>query len=364
MCAILFYLFTFLYLFVYQQDLMMLTQQLCSNGTTHYHPVIGTLIIMIILALVQMGTGRILNSFDLLYALSYVPSFIILTALTGVRLTPTGYSFGPWGYMLPVSILLFAVVAYWLIRIGNETKYMYHYSIQTLIMSNMLCMIVCFLFTCTLSNHSKELHIQLKAERMLYARQYSKALSCLQQSQTFTPTLTMLTAYTLSNMGLLPEKLFTYPIAKGSVNLLPDGIHTRLALCPEGRIYHHVGIYTKQHLSTKRYLEFVRSHRQGSRYFADYYLVSLLLDKNLDAFVHSLPVYYNLHGALPTHYREALLLYTHLHTDPYIIFHSNIMDADFQDFQDLESQYPNPRERYTKMRDTYGNTYWFYYFYQ
>ena len=72
MCAILFYLFTFLYLFVYQQDLMMLTQQLCSNGTTHYHPVIGTLIIMIILALVQMGTGRILNSFDLLYALSYV----------------------------------------------------------------------------------------------------------------------------------------------------------------------------------------------------------------------------------------------------------------------------------------------------
>ena len=39
------------------------------------------------------------------------------------------------------------------------------------------------------------------------------------------------------------------------------------------------------------------------------------------------------------------------------------MDADFQDFQQMEHKFANPEERRNAIRDTYGNTYWYYYEY-
>ena len=37
------------------------------------------------------------------------------------------------------------------------------------------------------------------------------------------------------------------------------------------------------------------------------------------------------------------------------------MDADYQDYQTMEAKYGNPVERKAALRDTYGNTYWYYY---
>ena len=39
------------------------------------------------------------------------------------------------------------------------------------------------------------------------------------------------------------------------------------------------------------------------------------------------------------------------------------MEADFQDFQTLERKFSNAMERNAALRDTYGNTYWYYYLY-
>ena len=39
------------------------------------------------------------------------------------------------------------------------------------------------------------------------------------------------------------------------------------------------------------------------------------------------------------------------------------MGADFQDYQTLERKFSNPMERNAALRDTYGNTYWYYYQY-
>ena len=117
-------------------------------------------------------------------------------------------------------------------------------------------------------------------------------------------------------------------------------------------------------MGSKRYLDYLLRHRLGKKPFADYFLSSLLLDKELDKFVYYIMKFYNVRGLLPTHYREALLLYTHLRTNPVIIFHSTLMEADFQDFQDLENKYGNKTERKNMLRDMYGNTYSYDYFYQ
>lgn len=364
LCAILFYTFVFIYLYIYQQDLLMLTQHLCSGGTTQYHPIIGTSTIIIVLALLQFGMGRLLRSFSILYALSYVPSFIVLAALTGIQLQANGYTFGVWPYMLPIGLTLYALIIYILMRINIETKSMFHYTQQTIIISNTLIMLVGFLFTGLTSNSSAALHTQLKIERLLSQKQYDEALDVLKQANDSSPSLTMLTAYTLSLKGQLPEKFFTYAVAKGAQNLTPDSVNTRMAFYPEGRLFQHIGVYTKQRMGAQRYLDYLYRHNLGKRPFTDYYLMALLLDKKIDAFVALLPTLYDVHGPLPTHYREALLLYTHLRTNPSIIFHSNVMDADFQDFQTLESKYLDPKVRRNAMRDTYGNTYWYYYLYE
>lgn len=364
LCAILFYTFVFIYLYIYQQDLLMLTQHLCSGGTTQYHPIIGTSTIIIVLALLQFGVGRLLRSFSILYALSYVPSFIVLAALTGIQLQANGYTFGVWPYMLSIGLTLYALIIYILMRINIETKSMFHYTQQTIIISNTLIMLVGFLFTGLTSNSSAALHTQLKIERLLSQKQYDEALDVLKQANDNSPSLTMLTAYTLSLKGQLPEKFFTYAVAKGAQNLTPDSVNTRMAFYPEGRLFQHIGAYPKQRMGAQRYLDYLYRHNLGKRPFTDYYLMALLLDKKIDAFVALLPTLYDVHGPLPTHYREALLLYTHLRTNPSIIFHSNVMDADFQDFQTLESKYLDPKVRRNAMRDTYGNTYWYYYLYE
>ena len=66
---------------------------------------------------------------------------------------------------------------------------------------------------------------------------------------------------------------------------------------------------------------------------------------------------------MPKHYREALILYTHLRSNPKFVYCSNVMDTDFQDFQDLNRKYPRRMERMNIIRDIYGKTYWYYYLY-
>lgn len=72
---------------------------------------------------------------------------------------------------------------------------------------------------------------------------------------------------------------------------------------------------------------------------ADYLLSGYLLDKNLDSFVREITRHYAVNDSvsLPKHYEEALLLYTHLHSTPYIIYKNDVLNADFQDYQKLEN---------------------------
>lgn len=96
----------------------------------------------------------------------------------------------------------------------------------------------------------------------------------------------------------------------------------------------------------------------------DYKLCALLLDKKLDQFVVALCKHYDVKTAkLPTHYKEALTLYIHRRSKPVIEYHDNVVDTDFQDYQQMEHKYTNRQEMQTAIRDTYGNTYWYYFDY-
>ena len=105
MCAILFSVFCFLYLYFFQADLMALTQHVLSEGQTTYDKTPGTIIVTCVLMLLQVFFSRAMQLTSVFYALTYVPSFISLMALTGIRANGGSYDFGAWGYALPISLL-------------------------------------------------------------------------------------------------------------------------------------------------------------------------------------------------------------------------------------------------------------------
>ena len=58
-CTIVFVVFTFVYLYCYQADLLTAMQHFFSKGQTHYNHLIGASLITFILLLVQRGVSRL-----------------------------------------------------------------------------------------------------------------------------------------------------------------------------------------------------------------------------------------------------------------------------------------------------------------
>lgn len=94
--------------------------------------------------------------------------------------------------------------------------------------------------------------------------------------------------------------------------------------------------------------------------------LELLLNRDLDGFasaIKDIPT-----GQLERAEIEAIILYMHLRANPIIVVHNSNIEANYRDF----TEYKNKLEQsnhYTKLElanligDTYGDTYWHYYFY-
>ena len=135
---------------------------------------------------------------------------------------------------------------------------------------------------------------------------------------------------------------------------------------------------TNQHLMQLRIKALGHEHQLGDRLFlypltgksgkmaeqgGDYELCAYLIDKNLDRFVEVLPKYYKIDDNLPRYYREALVQYCHLRSNPRIVYHNAVMDTDYSDMQQLERQYADKRARQMAVFSQYEGTYWYYYAY-
>lgn len=105
--------------------------------------------------------------------------------------------------------------------------------------------------------------------------------------------------------------------------------------------------------------------------------ISALLDGNLPLFAKTLPNYYTKQSKtsqIPLYYRQALLLYMRQNTHPILNYTDDATEANYRDFLDqqrkLRLQYPPISqqtysiEEKNKMSFFYGNTYWYYFFYE
>lgn len=368
-CTFVFTLFTFFYLFYFQADLLTVMQHVFSKGQTHYEHFVGAVLITVVLLLIQIGVVNLVRRTAIMWALTFVPSALCLTVLTDARPQTTDglIGFGPWVYVAPGLLVLYVLAL-----LGGHTSGL----AKTLagqtwgnarqLWVNMLVLLAVILMVCLGGNTNRIYHARIHAEQCLAENDADGALDVVKHIGSSDENLTMLTAYALSCKNALAENLFEYRLKGGARALMPDGRAVKFEILPDSSFYARLGGWYVQRMPTMKYLDYQRRHNRINSRAADYLLCGYLMDGNLDAFAANISRYYTVNDSvpLPKHYREALTLYTHLHSAPRIIYKNNVMDADFQDYQKLENSIANKTERKNALRDTYGNTYWFYYQYR
>ena len=362
-----FLIFTFLYLYNYQTDVLAMAQHVLSDGKTYYVPFVGASLITILLFLLQLLIARFLQLKTMFHALTYFPSLLILAIITDVSPDiDRGFSFGAWLWVVPLLMVVW-LIGSWIAKAWEvyEPLRFSHGFFSRAVWMNLAQFALMFVLVGMVGNSNEVFHYRMAVERSLVKGDYKKALTIGEKSLTTDSSLTMLRIYALAANKQLPERLFEYPLVGGSEAMKPNGTSVKMML------------YT----DTK--LRLLRKSK------TDYQLCAYLLDRNLDGFgkamvkIYGKPTMekksktdpatpddntstapYTITKALPKHYREALVLYTHLRSNPLVDYHDDILDADYRDFQDLEHKYANPQERKNMIRDTYGKTYWYYYDYR
>ena len=366
MCAIVFVVFSFCWLYFFQADMMMMTQHVLSHGMTRYHPLLGTLLITLVLWAIQFIVYALVPLTMRSHALTYLPSMLLLGMLSAV--VPVGADSIEMGFSWYVPILILLV--WWLLtrvgRLAQEVEYDKVISLFSQPMwINALIMSLLIILVAWMGNSNAVMHYRMKMEHALLDGDFNKALKVGKKSLESDVDLTMLRMYALARKGTMGEHLFEYPVTANSSQMLPTDSLSVLMMYPADSLYQFLGARPAKRMEPMRYLQLLeRRDSVLNPAVADYQLCGYLIDRQLDKFASAIGRYYTINDSLPRHYREALTLYTHLKTRPVVVYHQTVMDVDYNNLQELEKKYPLASERKGKVEEQYRGTYWYYYKYQ
>ena len=378
MCAIVFLLFSFCWLF-FQADQLAMTQHVLSGGLTQYDPVMGTLIITGLLMVLQLCINHFLRLKKRSHALTYVPSMMLLALVSEVsQQIESGDGVSPWTWVLPLLVLLVWGAVVWVARLAQEVESDRNFTLFSRPMwINALMMAVQIICVAWIGNTNAVYHYRMQTETLLADGKYQKALEVGKESLESDANLLMLRMYALARENALGEKLFEYPITANVEQMLPTSGRTRMYYCPEDSLYKFLGGRPAEAMTPMHFLDLLERRdttlntrtpapprpRTSVSPVIDYKLCGLLIDRQIDRFAREIGKYYPLDDHLPKHYREALVLYTHSRSNPVVVYHHAVTDEDWRNLQELESRFPNATERQGRVEDQYHGTYWYYYKY-
>lgn len=357
MCAIVFSVFIFTYLYFYQTPTLMFAQHQLSGGVTYYAPLFSSLILTAVAMIVQQCVAVLLKLKALWYPLSYFPPIIGIALMTGIRPSDVGgVEWGTWIYFFPLLIVLYIVLIFIakksIVNI-SDTGTLFS---SPLVMTNAVMMIAMMLFLAYIGNGDKRLHTQILIENYIRNGQYEmvsptrmKQLEAYNESfnlkriyaDRIDSTITMLEFYAMAKRGSIADSIFNYSV-RGGVRSLLEGKDIHLYLIPAKRIIR--------------------------RPLKEYSLCAFLADGNLDLFAYHAKRLYAKNDTfpknMPRHFKEALVLYQHQHAYPLTNYNDTVLEADYEDMQSMIRSFNDKDEQYYKIANVYGNTYWAYYFFR
>lgn len=363
-CGFLFSIFSFVYLYVLQRDVLEALHFSLAHGKTRFAPFASAAVLTFVLVLLRWGINNFLGLKHNVHALAYFPSFLILCALTdiGRNVYIPGHQ-TCWVWLLPVLILLFVGGGYWF-RVFSRDKLNEGEDKTNLVVSNLAILLVMCLVTMFIGNTERAFHFELNVERQLRSQEYSMALEVGKHSLEANHTLTALRAYAMAHEGVMGDRLFQYPQYYQSAGLFLAANSEPGLRFTNDSVYSFLG--AKPHYG-ENMIEYLRSlcYTGRGRYVAlDYYLSGLLLDKQLDEFVKAIGDFYEQEDALPRYYREAITLYQVQCTDSVFSLKDSLLLRHFDDYKTCQKELGTSIGAANYMRRKFGDTYWWYFDYQ
>ena len=208
MCAIFFLLFTFLYLFEYQADILAVTQHVLAHGVTQYNRTIGAVLLTIILWVLQLVIFGLSGLSRRFHALTYLPSLLLLGVLTDVTSHVDQEPYlGNWLWGFPLIMAGYAGVV-WVCRqlepleqSSGDVGVFSRISWQ-----NLLVMVVMALVVCALGNSDRTFHFRMRMEECMVKGNFAEATQVGVKEAATDSSLTMLRVWALSENHKLGDR--------------------------------------------------------------------------------------------------------------------------------------------------------------
>lgn len=364
-CGLLFSAFSFVYLYVFQKDVLGALHYSLSQGKTHYSPLVGAIIITVVLLIFRWGINGLMGLKGPVRSLSYFPSCLLLGVLTDIdgSVFHEGSIADKWMWLLPLLLLIYVGVVYTLRRVFRNWLN-YEGSVTGLINSNLgILMSLCLMTSC-IGNSKTNFHHELSVEQAIRDKDYVAARKVGYKSLETSRTLTALRAHALSLEGEMGEYLFAYPQNYAADGLLFESHSQETLRLNADSLYAYLGAKPHASEKTSDYLERICHDEIGKHTALEYYLSALLLDKKLDKFATELDASYFEQDTLPRYYREAVILYKQTHPAYTREIRDTVMMQRFKEFTEMQKEFTSPVEEKNRMRREFGDTYWWYYRYQ
>ena len=363
--GLLFSAFSITYLSVFQKDVLEALHYSLAQGKTVYAPWVSAILVTVALLVLRWVLNGLTGLKGPLKALSYFPLCLLLGVLTDVGhdVYHGGGISGIWGWLLPLVLVLYVVVA-WLL--GRVARLCLNPEIPdgVVVNSNLFILLMLCFMTVGVGNDNVHFHHELQVEEALRRQDYGGALQVAGKTMDPSRNLTALRAYAMSRQGTMGENLFHYPQLYGAAGLLMGTDNGKALRLNADSLYVYLG--DKPALGEPALTFFRRiCHEETGNYTTlDYYLSALLLEKKLDEFVKEFHALYTVRDAIPLYYKQALYLHALMKGHSTDEITDEAMDELWNQYMERKQELAGQRGEGNHMRRKFGNTYWWYYQYK
>ena len=363
LCAILFAVFSFLFVAKSQSVLLELLYDKVATGKLQYNAYVVGGVISVALTIFALWLNKFTGFKREWTAFSFMPSAMVLAFITDIdRSLYTGeYDYLKWIIVLAIGVFAYAAFSFVLRRILFAKIKNVAMSANRIIWRNLVLFVILFSLVGFLSNGEENFKREALVASYYKKGDSDNALQVGYLSNVASHSLTVQRAYILAKGGMLGERLFEYPQYYGADGLIPAKEQVS-PLVPDS-VYALLGASPLQGEEALDVFKRALKNDNVSPAAKDYYLSALLLDRKIVEFTDNVKILYpdTETANLPKHYQEALLLYSSINGDS--VQASAAMQEQFNAFKALEAEYEDIFVRGNYLRRHFGRTYWWYFLY-
>lgn len=201
-CSLFFWIFSMVYLGLFQADLLSYRIDLLFSGKLEYNPWLGAAVVTSLLWLLQRGIAAWIKFRSKGYAFSFLPSFVLLGIITYL----------PQNYTLPVAVCVFAgaialslaFFAFW----GRKSTKL---SVLGNLNLNLQELLILCCLTVAIGNTDEDLHHELSMSKAIEKGDFSRVLEIGRNSLSVSPKMADYRIRAMAATGQLGDLLFDYP---------------------------------------------------------------------------------------------------------------------------------------------------------